>query len=138
MRERAGIGQVGAVSEIAVAAGLAERLARNEHPGAREQALVHRLLVTQIGAGAVADRGEAAHQGSAQHLAGAGVNQRRQLGGIAGLARADHGRDRMHVTIDQAGHERAPAEVHHFRLGRRDRALFDGRNLAPAHQHLEP
>ena len=137
MRDRAGLGQVGAIAEIAVAAGLAERLARNEHPGTRDQALLHRLLVTEVGAGAVADRGEAAHQRSAQHLAGAGVNQRRQLGGIAGLARADDRRDRMHVAVDQPGHERAPAEVHHFRLGRRNRALFDGRDLAPAHKHLK-
>ena len=76
---------------------LADGAPADEQPGADDQSLLDRLLVAQIGAGGVADGGEAAHQDAAQAIARVRVHERWQHCPIGRVVSA--GKD-VQVAID--------------------------------------
>ena len=90
----------GAQPVIAVAAGLAQRLAGDEQARAFEQALLDRGLDAVVGAAGVAQRGEAAMQhGAHGHRAFGGEQRQRHVGQ---QAQVDLGEHDMDVRVDQA------------------------------------
>jgi hypothetical protein len=96
-------------ARVAVPAGLRQRLAAEDQPGARQQAFLHRGGEAEVGPGNVPDGGEAAVEHAAQDAGGPGGDvgrrpslQRREVGG--------HGGD-VHVRVDQPRHQGHPAAV---------------------------
>ena len=130
---RAGPGQAGAAGAeafrfgaqpaLAVAAGLAQRLAGDEQARALEQALLDRGLDAVVGAAGVAQRGEAAMQhGAHGDRAFRGEQRQRHVGQQAQVHLGEHDMD---VRVDQPRHQRAAAEVDARGRGAGDRAVGD-------------
>ena len=107
---------------VGVAAGLGERLAAEDEARPGEQPLLDGLGEAPIGAADVAHGGEAALEHPAQDAGGVGGDV---VGRPLGLRReVGRGGGDVDVAVDQAGHQRAAADV--------DRSGIAGAHAAPA------
>ena len=125
---------IGAAAAVAVPAGGAERLAGDEQPRPRQQPLVGRLLEAPVGAAGVAHAGEAAIEHGAHEHGGARRHQRQRH--VLEPRDGDLGQHDMHVAVDQARHQRAPAAVDHVGARRLDRLGRDLLDLLALDQQL--
>ena len=126
--------EAGLLAHVAVAAGLAQRLAREEDPGARDQAALHRHGEAEVGAAGVAHRGEAPPERALQAVPRLLVEQRRR--NVLDRGHVDLDEERVEVGVDQPRHERAAAAGDACRLSRRaDRAVGDLPDPAVFHHH---
>ena len=124
----------GTQAGFAVAAGLAERRARDEQPRPYEQPLLHRSLDAPVGAAGVAQRGKAAHQHGAHGGGGLGRHQgERRVGEESNIHFGEHDVD---MGVDQSWHQRAAAEVDALCRGAGDRAIGDLADDAVLHQNV--
>jgi hypothetical protein len=106
-----------------VPAGLAQRLARDEHAGSGDESPLDRLGEAEIGAAGVADGGEAAAQHARQY--------RTRLMGEEGHRQGREDReigldgDGVDMGVDEAGHQRLALEVDDCGAGGFDRPVGD-------------
>ena len=100
--------------DVAVPAGLRDRLAGDEQARPAKQPALHRLHEPVVGAGGVAHRGETAHQHAEHDVLGLGRDQRRRRD--VHLEQFRLGGGHVHVRVDQAGQQRAPGQVEHLRV----------------------
>ena len=100
---------VRAGAHVAVAAGLAERAAGDEQPRTVGQTGLDRLLQRMAGAAGVAHGGEAAPQHAAQQQRRAQRHQ--HVRHVHLLRQIELDGDRMHMQVDQAGHQRLALEI---------------------------
>ncbi len=105
--------KVGAAAAVAVASGRTDRASGDEQPRPRQQPFFRRFLQAPIGAAGVTHAGKAAVEHPAHQLGGARRHQRQR--DVFHIADHDVGQHHMHVAVDQAGHQRAPAAVDHAR-----------------------
>lgn len=107
--DHVGCDVVGASAAVGMAAGLAQRTARDEQPRPLGQARLNRLLERMAGTARVAHGGEAAAQHATQDRQAA---QRRQhIRHVNLLLQVELECDHMHVQVDQARHHRLAARV---------------------------
>ena len=128
--------EIGRRPGIAVSAGLADGASADEQPGPGEQALLDGLAMTRVGAGGIANRGEAAHQDVAQHVPRDRRLERRQDLWIGRNAPAHGGHHDMDVAVDEARHEGPPAQVDDPGPGRVDDALAEFGDVSAPDQEL--
>ena len=126
--------RAGARPQIAVPAGLAQRLTRRKHPRPPNEPLLDRLGEPAIGPAGVADRGEAALQHAFEHAcslqrhqADRPLRQPRQH-----LVDGDH----MDMRVDQPGHQGAAPEIDRLGGGADDRPVRDLADSSALDQHV--
>ena len=126
--------EAGLAAHVAVAAGLAQPSAREEDPGARDQALLHRKREAKVGAACVPHRGEAPPERPFETVPRVLVEQRRRH--VFDIGDVEIDEKGVEVGVDQARHQRAPAAGHALRIGRRpDRAVGDLLDAAVLDHH---
>ena len=98
-------------AHVAVSAGLRDRLPGDQQPRPLEVPALDRLDQPVVGACGIAHGGEAALEHPFHDV----LRLRRDQRGRhhRELQEVGHGRGHMHVCVDQARQQRAPAEVHH-------------------------
>jgi hypothetical protein len=95
--------------QIAMAAGLAQRLPGRKQPRPADEPLRHRLGESAIGAAGVPHAGEPAREHALEHPTRLEGNQRQRLLGQPRQGGVDS--DNVNMRIDQSGHQGLPGEV---------------------------
>ena len=102
--------EAGLVAHVAVAAGLAYGPAGEQHPGARDQALLHGEREPQVGAPRIAHRGEAPPERAFEAVPCVLMDQRRRH--VVEGRHVEVDEEGVEVGVDQARHQRSPAAGH--------------------------